>query len=125
LNRTAKEQTLCIIARVDTGSTHPARRAGEVTLLLTRDFDGRNIRYVARADSTADSIVIKIVAIVVVVVVTATDNAVVVVVVDLSGVTRFAGLIQIAHAHRGSDARRHHRYVLRRETEDRGEAIKF
>lgn len=57
-----------------------------------------NLRYVARANSAADPIVIIV--------------AIVVIITLRHGGCAIAVMIQIAHTHSGSDACRHRRYVL-------------
>lgn len=69
-----------------------------------------NLRYVARADGATDPVIV----IVINVVNVAAVNTVVVVVALRHGgrAISVTDLIQIAHAHGGSDARRHHWYDL-------------
>lgn len=66
-----------------------------------------NLRYVARADGATDPVIVIVVNITVI-------NALVVVVALRHGgrAISVADLVQIAHAHGGSDARRHYRYDL-------------
>lgn len=86
-------------------STRTQEADSEKFVQLTHDYNGGNLRYVARADGVADSIVvIIIVAIYVIIVILRHDGGRAAVVTDL---------IQIAHAHGGSDARRHRRHILR------------
>lgn len=67
------------------------------------DFNGGNLRYVARADGVTDSIVVIIIAAIYVIIVILRHGGRAAVVTDL---------IQIAHAHGGSDARWHRRHII-------------
>jgi len=68
-----------------------------------------NLRYVARANSAIDPVVIIIIAAINTVIIVALryDRRVIM------------NLIQITHTHRGSDTRRHHRHILQDRKNDR------
>lgn len=74
---------------------------------LTGDLGSMNLRYVARADGATDPVIVIIVVNVAIV------EVVVVVALRHGGhAISVTDLIQIAHAHGGSDARRHHWHDL-------------
>lgn len=92
-------------------SRHRAHKAQKAYrgkyIQLTGNLGSVNLRYVARADGTTDPVVV------IIVVNVAAINAVVVALRHGGRAISVTDLVQIAHAHGGSDARRHHRHDLR------------
>lgn len=79
---------------------------------LTRDFGSVNLRYVARANGATNPVVV-------VVIVTIINTVIIVVALRYGGrVIAITSLVQIIHTHGGSDARRHHWYVLQGRNND-------